>query len=216
VPSRPGAAARRHRAAHVRFFLATANPATVWCRTATRRRRGQHRGVGFALTPYPIGVRARLDQRRRRAIGCWRRCVFFSEAAQVPCRGRHRIPGLFLSLPRHGQRLRARRCELSTVTLRWLAGMLFCQSWFDQANDDEARIRSWSTPFMRAWTGPGLAAPAAVALAGCRQTDFQQARLARLRRGDGRLPAGAGGAGARGRRIGVARLVLDVHKSWGT
>jgi hypothetical protein len=99
--------------------------------------------VGFALTAYPIGVRRgwiTRAQARERVLATLR---FFSEAPQGPqtedVAGYQGFFYHFLDMD-HG--VRALDCELSTVdTALLLAGILFCQGWFDQAGDDEARIR---------------------------------------------------------------------------
>jgi hypothetical protein len=126
------------------FFWQTANPANglVPDRYPTPSP-ASIAAVGFALTAYPIGVERgwiTRAQARDRVLATLR---FFSEAPQGPqFAGVTGYQGFFYHFLDMDSGLRARRCELSTVdTALLLAGMLFCQSWFDQANDDEARIR---------------------------------------------------------------------------
>src|SRR5437879_2861619 len=126
------------------FFWQTANPANglVPDRYPTPSP-ASIAAVGFALTAYPIGVERgwiTRAQARERVLATLR---FFSEAPQGPhFAGVAGYQGFFYHFLDMQTGLRARHCELSTVDTAWLlAGMLFCQSWFDQANDDEARIR---------------------------------------------------------------------------
>jgi hypothetical protein len=99
--------------------------------------------VGFALTAYPIGVERgwiTRAQARERVLATLR---FFFDAPQGPhFAGIAGYQGFFYHFLDMRTGLRARHCELSTVdTALLLAGMLFCQSWFDQGHEDEARIR---------------------------------------------------------------------------
>ena len=126
------------------FFWQTANPANglVPDRYPTPSP-ASIAAVGFALTAYPIGVERgwiTRAQARDRVLATLR---FFSEAPQGPnFSGVAGYQGFFYHFLDMNSGLRFRHCELSTVdTALLLAGMLFCQSWFDQANDDEARIR---------------------------------------------------------------------------
>jgi len=99
--------------------------------------------VGFALTAYPIGVERGWITRaaaRERVLATLR---FFEAAPQGP--GRHGVAGHkgffyhFLDM-QSGHRFR--NIELSTIdTALLLAGMLFCQSWFDGVDPGEAEIR---------------------------------------------------------------------------
>jgi hypothetical protein len=100
--------------------------------------------VGFALTAYPIGVERgwiTRAQARDRVLTTLR---FFSEAPQGPqSEGVSGYHGFFYHFVDMQDGARALRCELSTIdTALLLAGMLFCSSWFDQSDADEARIRS--------------------------------------------------------------------------
>ena len=126
------------------FFWQTANPANglVPDRYPTPSP-ASIAAVGFALTAYPIGVERgwiTRAQARERVLATLR---FFSEAPQGPhFAGVAGYQGFFYHFLDMQTGLRARHCELSTVdTSLLLAGMLFCQGWFDQADDDEARIR---------------------------------------------------------------------------
>jgi len=110
--------------------------------------------------------------------------------------------------------LRARRCELSTRdTALLLAGHAVLP---ELVRSGERRRSADPAAGRRHLCARGLdlgsAAPAAgrAGLA-AGQTDSTGSTGAATT-SDGRLPAGAGRAGARGRRIGVARLVLDVRQ----
>jgi len=126
------------------FFWQTANPANG----LVPDRYPSHSpcsiaAVGFALTAYPIAVERGWigrAQARDRVLATLR---FFSDAPQGPKgTGVTGYQGFFYHFLEMQRGLRADDCELSTVdTALLLAGMLFCQSWFDQAGHDEAQIR---------------------------------------------------------------------------
>jgi hypothetical protein len=100
--------------------------------------------VGFALTAYPIGV-ARgwitREQARARVLATLR---FFHDAPQGPqARGMTGHKGFFYHFlnMKTGAR-HASDVELSTVdTALFVAGALYCGSWFDRADPAEAEIR---------------------------------------------------------------------------
>jgi hypothetical protein len=100
--------------------------------------------VGFALTAYPIGVERRYVTRaeaRARVLATLR---FFDQAPQGPEReGRTGHNGFFYHFldMKTGQRS-GPDVELSTIdTTLLLAGVLFCQSYFDRPDADERAIR---------------------------------------------------------------------------
>jgi len=128
-----------------RFFWETTDPATGlapdrWPTPSF----ASVAAVGFALTAYPIGV-ARgwitRDQARQRALATLR---FFRDAPQGPdAVGMTGHKGFFYHFLDMKTGARFDRCELSTVdTALLLAGALHCQSFFDGADADEARIRA--------------------------------------------------------------------------
>ena len=99
--------------------------------------------VGFALTAYPIGVERGWVARaaaRRRVLATLR---FFHDAPQGPqARGVTGHMGFFYHFldMRSGERFET--IELSTIdTALLLAGMLFCQAYFNGADPEEAEIR---------------------------------------------------------------------------
>ena len=99
--------------------------------------------VGFGLTAYPIGVERRYITReaaRQRVLLTLR---FFRNASQNPnLRGATGYKGFFYHFldMKTGERFEA--SELSTVdTALFLAGALFCQSYFDRPDAEEAEIR---------------------------------------------------------------------------
>ena len=99
--------------------------------------------VGFALTAYPIGVERGWVSRaaaRRRVLATMR---FFEGAPQGPGRrGVSGYNGFFYHFLEMRSGLRFKSIELSTVdTALLLAGMLFCQSYFDGADAEEDEIR---------------------------------------------------------------------------
>lgn len=100
--------------------------------------------VGFGLTTYPIGVERGYitrEQARQRVLATVR---FLSNAPQGPeARGRSGYKGFFYHFLDMKTGERFDDSELSTVdTAIVLAGALFCQSYFDGADPEEAEIRS--------------------------------------------------------------------------
>ncbi len=120
--------------------------------------------VGFALTAYPIGVErgyVSREQARERVLATLR---FFHDARQGPqasgATGYHGFFYHFLDM-RTGHRFE--RTELSTVDSALLiAGMLFCSSYFDRDNPEEAEIRSLAEEIYRRadWRWAQVRAPA--------------------------------------------------------
>lgn len=100
--------------------------------------------VGFGLTAYPIGVERGYitrEQARERVLATLR---FFRDAPQGPqASGITGHQGFFYHFLDMETGLRFEKNELSTVdTTLLLAGVLFCQSYFDAAVPEEAEIRS--------------------------------------------------------------------------
>jgi hypothetical protein len=100
--------------------------------------------VGFALTAYPIGAERGWVTREQAAERTLATLRFFRDAPQdsVP-RGITGYKGFFYHFldPVTGHRFED--VELSTIdTALMLAGMLFCQSYFDRTNAVEDSIRS--------------------------------------------------------------------------
>ena len=100
--------------------------------------------VGFALTAYPIGVERGWVTRtaaRKRVLATLR---FFDQAPQGP--GRRDVTGyqgFFYHFLDMTTGLRFKNIELSTIdTALLLAGMLFCQSYFDGPDSEEMEIRA--------------------------------------------------------------------------
>ena len=101
--------------------------------------------VGFALTAYPIGVERGYVTRAEAALRVLTTLRFFDTAPQGPePAGRTGHRGFFYHFldMKAGVRMNA-NVELSTIdTTLLLAGMLFCQSYFDRPSADEAEIRA--------------------------------------------------------------------------
>ena len=101
--------------------------------------------VGFALTAYPIGVERGYVTRAEAARRVLTTLRFFDTAPQGPePAGRTGHRGFFYHFldMKTGVRMNA-NVELSTIdTTLLLAGVLFCQSYFDRASADEAEIRA--------------------------------------------------------------------------
>jgi hypothetical protein len=115
---------------------------------------------GFALTSYPIGVERGYVSRAEAAARVLLTLRFLRDAPQNenPA-GSAGYQGFFYHFvyPENGQRFGT--VELSTVdTALLLAGALFCQSYFDQANAAEDSIRTIAEELYRAadwrWASP--------------------------------------------------------------
>ena len=99
--------------------------------------------VGFALTAYPVGVERGYITRAQAAARTLTTLRFFWAAPQDSgvsgATGYHGFFYHFLDM-RTGQRFQ--NVELSTIdTSLLLAGMLFCQSYYDAADSTESLIR---------------------------------------------------------------------------
>ena len=128
-----------------RFFWETTNPKNGLARDRfPSSSPSSIAAVGFALTAYPIGVERGYITRRAARERVLTTLRFLFEAPQGPDRlgmtGHHGFFYHFLDMTTGH---RAGDSELSTVdTALFLAGALFCQSYFDDpADDDEAQIR---------------------------------------------------------------------------
>jgi hypothetical protein len=100
--------------------------------------------VGFGLTTYPVGVERGYitrEQARQRALATLR---FFYNAPQgAEARGAAGYKGFFYHYLDMKTGERFEDSELSTVdTAIFLAGVLFCQSYFDRPDAEETEIRS--------------------------------------------------------------------------
>jgi hypothetical protein len=122
--------------------------------------------VGFALTAYPIGIeRGYVDRDtvRQRVRATLR---FFRDAPQGPqARGVSGYKGFFYHFLDMNTGERFQSTELSTVdTALLLAGVLFCQSYFDGSHPDEVEIRELADAIYRRvdWRWAQPRAPAIV------------------------------------------------------
>ena len=100
--------------------------------------------VGFALTAYPIGVERGYVTRAEAAARVLATLRFFHDAPQGPEReGRTGYKGFFYHFLDMETGFRsAPGVELSTIdTTLLLAGMIFCQSYFDRPPAEERAIR---------------------------------------------------------------------------
>ena len=99
--------------------------------------------VGFALTTYPIAVERKMIDRSEAARRTLTTLRFLWQTPQGEERtGISGFNGFFYHFVDTSTGLRAWNCELSTVDTGWLlAGVLFCQSYFDKENVSEAEIR---------------------------------------------------------------------------
>ena len=100
--------------------------------------------VGFALTAYPIGAErgwVTREQARDRTLATLR---FFWRAPQGDApRGRSGTHGFFYHFLEPATGHRFERVELSTMdTALLLAGVLFCQSYFDRGDVAETEVRA--------------------------------------------------------------------------
>ena len=100
--------------------------------------------IGFALTAYAVGVERgwiTREQARQRVLTTLQ---FFASASQGPDpRGMTGHRGFFYHFLDMETGQRSRESELSSIdTTLLLAGVLFCQSYFDLDHADERRIRN--------------------------------------------------------------------------
>jgi len=98
--------------------------------------------VGFGLTAYGIGVERGWVSREEAVERTLATLRFFSHAPQSESPDASGYRGLFYHFldMKTGQRWRT--CELSSIdTALLMAGVLFCQSYFDADNPQEAEIR---------------------------------------------------------------------------
>lgn len=112
--------------------------------------------VGFGLTAYPIGAERGWVTRaeaRRRVLTTLR---FLAQAPQGPePTGKTGYKGFFYHFLDMKTGTRFKQVELSTIdTTLLLAGVLFCQSYFDRDEPEEAKIRSLAEDLYRRveWT----------------------------------------------------------------
>lgn len=127
-----------------RFFWETTNPRNGLARDRyPSQSPSSIAAVGFALTAYPIGIERGYVTRRAAVERVLTTLRFFHDAPQGPePRGTTGHHGFFYHFLDMTTGLRAGGSELSTVdTALFLAGALFCQSYFDADDEDEAQIR---------------------------------------------------------------------------
>ncbi len=100
--------------------------------------------VGFALTAYPIGIERGFVSRQEARSRVLTTLQFLHDAPQgAAARGTSGYRGFFYHFLNMRDGERDGRCELSTVdTALLLAGVLFCQSYFDGDHPGEEKIRS--------------------------------------------------------------------------
>jgi hypothetical protein len=107
--------------------------------------------VGFALTAYPIGVErgyVTRQQARDRVLTTLR---FFARPAAAPEPGAAGARGFFYHFLDMETGARFEKVELSSIdTTLFLAGALFCQTYFDRPDAGEAEIRDLAERLYRA------------------------------------------------------------------
>jgi hypothetical protein len=112
--------------------------------------------VGFALTAYPIGAERGWVSREQAAERTLTTLRFFWTAPQGPApAGVAGHKGFFYHFLDMAQGHRYATVELSTIdTALLLAGVLFCQSYFDGAASQEVAIRAYADSLYRRaeWT----------------------------------------------------------------
>lgn len=137
--------------------------------------------TGFALTAYPIGVERRYVTRQQAARRVLNTLRFLWRAPQGPSpHGTAGHRGFFYHFLDMNTGKRFRRVELSMLdTALLMAGVLFCQSYFDSDVESESSIRAYADRLYRrvewTWAQPR---PPAIALgwdpkAGFQQHDYQ-------------------------------------------
>lgn len=133
---------------HVRtlkFFLDTTDPATglAYDRWPTPTP-SSIAAIGFALTSYPIAAERQLITRAEAAQRVLNSLRFMWRLPQDDQPdGAAGYRGLFYHFLERSTGLRAWKSELSTIdTALLMAGVLFCQSYFDGAGEQEQEIRA--------------------------------------------------------------------------
>ena len=126
------------------FFLRSTDPATGLTPDRFPSESPSSVGaIGFALTVYPVAAERNMIPRgeaARRALSTLR---FLAALPQGPgAAGTAGYRGFFYHFLGRRSGLRTWNCELSTMdTALLMAGVLFCQSYFDRGTDDEEEIR---------------------------------------------------------------------------
>ena len=107
--------------------------------------------VGFALTAYPIAAERKLITRMEAATRTLTTLRFLWKLPQNDkTSGVSGFRGFYYHFIDTETGLRAWNCELSTVDTGWLlAGVLFCQSYFDREDPAESEIRALSDSLYR-------------------------------------------------------------------
>ncbi|MGH9456946.1 MAG: glucoamylase family protein, partial [Thermoanaerobaculia bacterium] len=112
--------------------------------------------VGFGLTAYPVGAERGWITRAEARERVLRTLEFFANAPQGPQpRGVTGYKGFFYHFLDLETGERFQTVELSSIdTTLFIAGALFCQSYFDGDHPDEARIRDLAEELYREmdWT----------------------------------------------------------------
>jgi hypothetical protein len=107
--------------------------------------------MGFALTAYPVAVERRMMVREEAARRVLRTLRFLFALPQGSgAKGASGYRGFFYHFLDRKSGLRTWNCELSTMdTALLMAGVLFCQSYFDLGTDGENEIREVADSLFR-------------------------------------------------------------------
>jgi hypothetical protein len=128
----------------LRWFLAMTDSTTgLTPDRAPRRSPSSIAAIGFALTAYPIAAERGIITRRQAARRVLTTLRVLYDLPQGPQpQGVAGYRGLFYHFLRPSDKSREWNCELSTIdTGLLMAGVLFCQSYFDRATQREKDIR---------------------------------------------------------------------------
>ena len=139
------------------FFLHTTDPKTGLAPDRwPNRSPSSIAAVGFALTSYPIAAERGLISRTDAARRTLATLTFLLDAPQGDRPdGVTGYRGFFYHFVTIPDGTRTWKCELSTIdTALLMAGVLFCESYFDRQSPDEARIRECADSLYRRvdWT----------------------------------------------------------------
>lgn len=119
--------------------------------------------VGFGLTAYPVGVERGLVTRGQAAERVLNTLRFFYQLPQGPAAvGTAGYRGFFYHFLDMSTGLRFQTVELSTMdTALLMAGVLFCQQYFDGSGDIESAIRAYADSLYRRtdWSWAQVRAP---------------------------------------------------------
>ncbi len=133
------------------YFLKETNPENGLVPDSTRQGSPcSITAVGFGLSAYPVGVERGFITRNDAVKRILTTLRFFWNSSHGPEPDATGYKGFYYHFINTRTGLREWNCELSTVDTGWLlAGVLFCQSYFDRGNSTEVGIRALADSIYR-------------------------------------------------------------------